>query len=196
MVRRDAERLQVQLAIHPGPDDPVEKGQERTDLTHLDLAQPPVVLTPRTRTLRPRFLIGTLIQDQHPARAQLRRRRDLALHLLDRRLRQPGRVGHKLLQVLSILVGVYHPARNVGKVPVCVHSQQTSQIGPGVLTRIPRFGFEATAIARPEVSQTVAQVGDRLVRQSPAAGIKYIRANSLAGHEYHPPVLCVIRRVG
>jgi len=154
------------------------------------------MLATGSSTLGTGLLIWTLIQEQHPTHAQLRRRGNLPLDLLHHRLRRPGRVGHELLHVLPIIVRVGHPTRDVGKVAFRFRAQQALQIRPGVFTGVPCPGFEAMTKACPEVQQTVAQVGYRLVRQAPPARFKRIRNNYLVHHDHHHSRPFVARHAG
>ena len=127
-----------------------------------------MVLARRSGLVRPRFLIGTLIQNHGTPVGQGRGRLALGLYLLDHRGARPRRVGHEVLQGLPIpsMQGALH----VGKVAFGVHSQLRPQIVVGMRAGVARTGRKTTTKAQPELREAVPQVGDRFRRQAPASG--------------------------
>jgi hypothetical protein len=58
-------------------------------------------------------LITAFIQDQHAA-GQVRPRRDLGLNLVKDGLARPGRIGHEVLEGLSVIIEGHHAPGNLG----------------------------------------------------------------------------------
>src|SRR4030095_12354976 len=99
---------------------------------------------------------------------QGRGRLDLSLKLLAHRGSRPGRVGHEVLQGLS--VSSVQGTVQVGKVPFGVHGQRGTQIIVGALAGGTRTGRKTAAKAPPALAEAVTQRGQRFRRQSPASG--------------------------
>ena len=97
---------------------------------------------------------------------------NLILNLVADRLLAPGRVGHKLLQVLAI--AQTQAPLDVGVVARIFHGQLTAPIPIGLLTRIARLRPETHAKAFPKGTQVSAQALDRLRGQSPLIGVEQI----------------------
>src|SRR5712691_10961238 len=131
---------QEQFAIHHRPQPTVRIRQAGVDPTDIDLAHPAIVLARRSGIVRARFLIRTLIQNQCAPLGQGRRRLDLRLILAEDRWSRPRRVGHKVLQGLSVVTG--HVPRHIGTVPFVVHGQLTAQRVVSVCAGVTRAGRE------------------------------------------------------
>src|SRR5262245_52228859 len=160
---------QEQFAIYPGPQPILGISQEGPDLRHLDFTQTPVTLARSSGGLLRSLLIRALIQNQSAPSGKGRRLADLLADLLQDLLRRPGRVAHKMLDVLRRLPG---SLRYLGEVALFFHSQQPAQIIPRVVGSISRRGLEALGVAFPVLVETIPQALDGLARQSPRARIK------------------------
>ena len=178
---------QKQFPVHPGPHFLLVEGQKYSHLAHLDLAQPSIILSSRTGTLWPGFLICALVQKQHPTCLQARRGRNFLLNFPDHCLRLPRRIGHELLQVLPIFHRVTDPPGNVGIISSGLHLQKSSQVGPGMLRTISGLRLETASIPTPDVLQTASQTTDRVFAQPPAVWKKESFLNYSA-HRYRPPI--------
>ena len=129
--------------------------------------------------MRPRFLIRTFIPHQCAPVGQGRDGLDRGLHLAEHHWSRPGRVGHEVLQGLPLPPGPC-PV-HVGKVPFGVHGQLGTQIGVGRRAGVACTGRTTTTKAQPKLVETVAQMGDRFRRQSPASGGLQCRRIDLRG---------------
>src|SRR5262245_13821776 len=170
---------QEEFAIHHRPQPAVSIGQAGVDPAHIHLAHPAIILSGGARVVRPRLLIRTFIQNQRAPLGQCHRRPDLGLNLVEYGLARPRRVGHKVLQGLSVVPG--HVPRHVGKVPFVVHGQLSAEIGVGVRAGVARAGLETVATPPPKLIQPCSHGGDRFSRQAPAAGVMQVPHTALRG---------------
>ena len=139
---------------------------------HVYLAQSPIPLPRRARVVLTGLLIGALIQDQRAPRGQHGCGLDLRLDLLEHGLPRPGRVGHEMLQGLSIRA--VQASVDVGKVPFGVHRELRTQIVVGFLARVMRAACEAAAKPQPKLVQAVSQLGEHFWWKPPALGVSQV----------------------
>ena len=116
-------------------------------------AHPPVVLASGASAVQVGFLVGTLIQDQEAALGQLRRGTNVSLDALIDALSRPGRVGHEMLQRLSVVS--FSLPGDPGIVSVFVHRQLAAQVLISMFAGIPGARFEAIAEPFPMLAQLV-----------------------------------------
>jgi hypothetical protein len=166
--------LQEQLAIdeHPCPGRWMRIRQGDRGHTQFNFAQAAVVLPASARALVPGGFVRALIQDQRAPVLQGRHGTNLILNLIADTLFAPGRLGHKLLQLLAV-AQVQAPL-DVRIVACVFHRQLTAPIPIGPLARIACPRPEAVVKALPKVVQVGAQAQDSLHGQSPFIGVEPI----------------------
>ena len=148
--------LQVQFAVHPGPQRPVDSGQvgvaqEGANATRLYFAQPTVVLTSATCHLLP-VLVGTLIQQQYATPLHTRCCFDLLLDPVQGDPRRPRQVRHEVLHVFPCNA---RRTPDVGVVAVGLQAQQATQIVVGIFAGVASPSLEAPCAALPKAVQTL-----------------------------------------
>ena len=169
---------QEQLAVdeHSRPGRRMRIRQGDRGHPQFNFAQATVVLPTGTRALVPGGFVRTLIQDQYASMLQRRQGPHLILDLIADALFAPGRLTHKLLQLLA--VAQVQPPLDVRVVARVFHGQLAAPIPMGPFTRIARPRPEARAKAFPKVVQVIAQAQDCLHGQSPLIGIEPVRLGS------------------
>src|SRR5215813_6934055 len=161
---------QKQPPINPEPVATVGISQERSDLAHINLPHPAIVLTRDSNGLLGSFLIRTFVENQSAALSKGFRLGNFFANLRQDFLCRPRRVGHKVLHVLRRLP---RRAPNVAEVTFCCHTQQSAQKIQRVMTGITCRSLKALGITFPEFIQPKAEFLDLCARQSPGARIEH-----------------------
>jgi hypothetical protein len=138
----------------------------------LNFAQAAIVLPAGASTLFASRFVRAFIQDQQAPVLQRRMPSNLILDLVADGLLAPGRVAHKLLQVLAVAQS--QTPLDVRVVASIFHGQLTAPIPIGLLTRIARPRPKAPPKAFPKGAQVIAQALNRLRGQSPLVGVEQI----------------------